>query len=695
MKIKKIGYTLLLISFFFQVSAQTKAVSKEEKAKSSKQAKLAKKEEKEKKEYEKLISKADKKYDDYEYVDAIKAYKHVMKKAKFDEKLLQKLGNSYYFIGDLRNAEKWYGELYRINKEQSPEYLYRYAQALKSVGHYERADEVLEAFNQKAASQNRAALVRNEKNYLAEIKSNSSRFEIADAGVNSEFSDYGGTVFDNKIIFTSARDTGTITKTNFKWTNKSFSKFYTADLLPDGSIGKIKPFRKKDHGKYNESSPIFTKDGRTMYFTRNNFTDGKRGENSKSVTLLKLYKAELVDGEWKNEKELPFNSNQYSTAHPALSPDEKVLYFASDMPGTLGESDIYKVNINADGNFGTPENLGAVINTEGRETFPFVSEENELYFSSDGRPGLGGLDIYVTKINEDGIFDDVQNVGQPVNGKQDDFAFTIDSKNRNGFFSSNRENAHGLDDIYRFTEIKRLVCEQELSGIITDAESNAIVVNASLILFDENFNTLQSIQSDEKGNYVFNKVKCGKKYAIRVVKEDFNRKDVSITLKKENGKTDLPIELQKIVKPIVAKPIAVNKVYVKPVKIANINIGSDLVKLLHIPMNFFDLGKSTIKKSSEPQLLKVVGALNQYPKLKLDIRSHTDSRSSSESNQVLSDKRAQSTRDWLISKGVDPNRLTAKGYGEKQLTNKCADGVKCTEQQHQQNRRSEFIVVDM
>lgn len=695
MKIKKIGYTLLLFSFFFQISAQTKAVSKSDKAKSSKEAKLAKKEEKEKKIYAKLISKADKKYDNYEYVDAIKEYKHVMKKASYDENLLQKLANAYYFTGDLRNAEKWYGELYRINKDQQPDYLYRYAESLKSVGHYQRADAILEVFNTKAASQNRAALIRNDKNYLAEIKNNSGRYEIADAGVNSIFSDYGGTVYDNKIIFTSARDTGSVTKTHFKWTNKSFSKLYTAELMPDGSVGKIKLFHKKENTKFNESSPIFTKDGRTMYFTRNNFIDGKRGEDSKKVTLLKLYKAEFVDGEWKNVKELPFNSDQYSTAHPCLSIDEKTLYFASDMPGTLGQSDLYKVTINADGTFGTPQNLGALINTEGRETFPFISGDNELYFSSDGRPGLGGLDVYVTKINEDGTLDEVQNVGQPVNSKQDDFAFTIDSKNRNGFFSSNRENSRGLDDIYRFTEIKKLVCEQDLSGIVTDAESNEIIANAALILFDENFNTVQNIVSDEKGNYIFPKVKCGKKYSIRISKEGYNLKDASVVINKGSGKTEFPIALQKIIKPIEAKKIAVNKVIVKPIKIGPIKIGTDLAKLLNIPMNFFDLGKATIKKTSEPQLLKVVGVLNQYPNLKLDIRSHTDSRSSSESNQILSDKRAQSTKDWLVSKGVDESRLTAKGYGETQLVNKCADGVKCTEQQHQLNRRSEFIIVDM
>ena len=695
MKIKKIGYSVLLLCFFFQINAQTKLISKENKTKSSKEVKLAKKEEKAKKAYAKRLSKADKKYDNYEYVDAIKAYRKVMEKGDFDEKLLQRLANSYYFTADLRNAEKWYGELYRINKNQLPEYLCRYAQSLKSVGHYQRADQILEIFNTRAASENRAALVRNEKNYLDEIKSNSGRFVIADAGVNSEFSDYGGVIYDNKIIFTSARDTGGIARKNFKWTNKSFSTFFTADLLPDGSVGKVKLFYKKDHGNFNESSPVFTKDGRTMYFTRNNFIDGKRGENNKNVTLLKLYKAELVDDKWDNVKELPFTSDQYSTAHPALSIDEKTLYFASDMPGTLGESDLYKVTINTDGTFGAPENLGAHINTEGRETFPFVSGDNELYFSSDGRPGLGGLDVFVVKMNEDGTLDEVQNVGQPVNSKQDDFAFIIDSRKRNGFFSSNRENMHDSDNIYRFTEIKKLVCEQGLSGVITDAESNEILANASLILFDENFNTLQNVESDEKGNYTFENVKCGKKYSIRVVKDGFNRKDVSIALKKENGKTELPIGLHKNVQPAEIKQIAVNKLAIKPLKIGTINVGSDLVKLLHIPMNFFDLGKATIKKSSEAALSKVVQALNQYPNLKLDIRSHTDSRSSSESNQILSDKRAQSTRDWLISKGVDASRLTAKGYGETQLVNKCADGVKCTEQQHQLNRRSEFIVVAM
>ncbi len=668
MRIKILSFSVLFMCFFFKINAQTANNA----------------------------SSADKKYDEYAYADAIKAYESLIEKGTKDEKIVQRLGNSYYFIGELQSALQWYKELFAINEEQEPEYLYRYAQCLKASGNYRKADEVLEKFNLKAGSEKRASLIREDKNYLEQIKLNSGRYEIADAGINSPYSDYGSVIYDKRIVFTSARDTGGIAKTSFKWTNKSFSKLYIADLMPDGSVGKPKLFRKNQKSRFNESTPVFTKDGRTMYFTRNNFTDGKRGSNDKQVTLLKLYKSEYVNGIWEEGKELPFNSDQYSTAHPALSIDEKILYFASDMPGTLGQSDLFKVAINADGTFGQPQNLGPIINTEGRETFPFISGENELYFASDGRPGLGGLDIFVTKINPDGtIEDDVQNVGETVNSKQDDFAFTIDSKNRNGFFSSNRDNGQGLDDVYRFTETKRLVCEQDLMGTVSDAESNEVLSNVSLALFDENFNPIGTIITDDKGNYIFPKIKCGKKYSIRASKSDYGIKDISTAVKKANGKTTLDFTMQKIFKPLTAKAIEIKKTAVKPVKLGPIKIGTDLAKLLHIPMNFFDLGKATIKKTSEPDLQKVVDILNQYPNIKLDIRSHTDSRSSSESNQILSDKRAQSTKDWLISKGIDGSRLTAKGYGETKLINRCADGVKCTEKEHQQNRRSEFIIVGL
>ncbi|WDF60389.1 OmpA family protein [Flavobacterium sp. KACC 22758] len=666
MKLKKILFPILFLCFFI-ADAQTAS-----------------------------IKNADKKYDSYAYADAIKAYEKLVEKGVREERIFQRLGNSYYFIGELKEALKYYQELFSINENQEADYLYKYAQCLKSEGNYTKADEILEKFSQKAPSDKRAVLFLKNRNYLEDIKSNSGRFDIADAGINSKDSDYGSTILDNKLVFTSARDTGSIIKKNFKWTNKAISTLYAVDLNPDGSIGKPMLFHKQNlQVNFNQSTPVFTKDGKTMYFTRNNSVDGKRKQNENKVTFLKLYKAVLINNEWKEVQELPFNSDEYSVAHPALSVDEKTLYFASDMPGTLGLSDIYKVSILSNGGFGAPENLGPEINTEGRETFPFISDENELYFASDGRPGLGGLDIFVSKITKEGTFEEVQNVGEPINSKQDDFAFIINSKNRNGFFSSNRVNGHGLDDVYRFTENRRLICEQQISGTITDQETNETLSKVALILFDEAGKTAVEAKSDANGNYVFSNVKCGKKYYIKTAKEDYLFKEVSITLKKATGSASLPIALEKKPKPITAIPVVIKtNNSIKPVKVT-IAVGTDLGKLLKIPMNFFDLGKATIKKSSEPQLQKMVDMLNQYPTIKVDIRSHTDSRSSSQSNQILSDKRAQSTKDWLVSKGINADRLTAKGFGETQLVNKCADGVKCTEQQHQQNRRSEFIIVSL
>ncbi|MEG1026433.1 MAG: OmpA family protein [Flavobacterium sp.] len=619
-------------------------------------------------------NKADKDYIQYAYVDAIATYEKVAEKGYKDEKMFQRLGNSYYFNGELTKAVKWYDELFAMNTEQEPEYYYRYAQALKAKGDYTAADKILEAFTEKVKTDKRGILFENNKNYLEKIKSNSGRFEIADAGINSTQTDYGTSFLGNKIVFASARDTGGVVKKTFKWTNKTFTNLYEAELKADGTIGKPERFEKKINSKFNESTPVFTKDGKTMYFTRNNFLDGKRGRNGQKVTLLKLYKADFVNGKWQNITELPFNSDQYSTAHPALSNDETILYFASDMPGTLGQSDLYKVAINSDGSFAKPENLGKTINTEGRETFPFISGDNELYFASDGQPGLGGLDVYVSKINNDGTFSEAQNIGAPINGKQDDFAFVIDSKNRNGFFSSNREGGIGNDDIYRFTEIKKILCQQILKGTTADLETGKTIENAKVTLLDANFNIKDQVVSDANGIYKF-AVDCAKNYYVKAEKQDYETKEAAVTIKEQTGETNLDIMLEKRNKPI--------------------NVGTDLAKTLDIPIIYFDLDKSVIRKDAAFELEKILVVMQQYPKMKIDVRSHTDSRQTVKYNMALSDKRAKSTVQWLIKNGIASDRLTGKGFGESQLVNKCSDGVPCTEKEHQQNRRSEFIITSM
>lgn len=645
MKIKYIAATIFLVLIALQASAQTASQKK-----------------------------ADKEYAQYAYIDAISIYERVAEKGYKDEKIFQRLGNAYYFNGELAKAAKWYDGLFEINSEQEPEYYYRYAQTLKATGDYAKADKTLETFNKKIATDKRGILFEKNKNYIDQIKANSGRFEIVNAGINSTQTDYGSAYYDQKLVFASARDTGGVAKKTFKWTNKSFTNLYSAALKEDGTLGKPERFERKINSKFNESTPVFTKDGKTMYFTRNNFLDGKRGRDDQKITLLKLYKAEYINGKWSNIAELPFNSNQYSTAHPALSTDEKKLYFASDMPGTLGQSDLYSVTINNDGSFGKPENLGSSINTEGRETFPFISGDNEIYFASDGRPGLGGLDVYVSKINNDGSFTEVQNVGAPINGQQDDFAFIINSENRKGFFSSNREGGNGNDDIYRFTETRKLLCEQKLKGTVVDLETNKIIGNATVTLLDEQFKILNEVVTGSDGSYTFN-VDCGKNYHVRAAKQDYETKEIPVIIEQETGETNLEIQLEKRIKPI--------------------GVGTDLAKTLNIPIIYFDLDKSFIRKDAAFQLEKILAVMKQYPKMKIDVRSHTDSRQTAQYNIDLSNRRAKSTAQWLIKNGIATNRLTAKGYGESQLVNNCSDGVSCTEAEHQLNRRSEFIIISM
>jgi outer membrane protein OmpA-like peptidoglycan-associated protein/tetratricopeptide (TPR) repeat protein len=623
---------------------------------------------------QKDVANGDKKYDNYSYIDAIATYERVAEKGYKDEKMFQKLGNAFYFNAELIKAERWYTELFAMNQEQEPEYFYRYSQSLKAVGNYTKANEMLEEFNRRLGYDQRGQLYVAQRNYQEEIKANSGRYEMADAGVNSEYSDYGSALLNGNLVFASARDTGGVSKKIFKWTNKSFTNLYSAAIMPAGEMGKPERFSKKINSKFNESTPVFTQDGQTMYFTRNNFLDGKRRKDSKNITLLKLYKATLEEGSWVNVTELPFNSDEYSIAHPALSTDGQTLYFASDMPGTLGQSDLFFVKINSDGTYSAPQNLGKAINTEGRETFPFISADNELYFASDGRPGLGGLDIFVSKINDDASYGDVQNVGAPINGGQDDFAMMIDSKNHNGFFTSNRNGGNGYDDIYRFTEIRKLNCEQTLTGDINDSETLTFLGGTKVTLLDSQFKLVKEIIADANGKYAF-EVECGKTYYVRAEKESYETKEAKASIAKTAGKTEVSLQLVKRIKPIA--------------------VGTDLAKTLDIPIIYFDLDKSIIRKDAAFELEKVLAAMQQYPKMKIDVRSHTDSRQTHEYNAKLSDKRAKATIAWLIKNGIDTKRLTGKGYGETQLVNHCADGVKCTGAEHQANRRSEFIIVSM
>lgn len=619
---------------------------------------------------EQKLAKADKLYEDFAYIDAIKTYENVAAKGYKSADLFQKLGNAYYFNSEFAKANKWYGELFALGQELEPEYYYRYSQALKSAGEYGKADQMLAKFTEKNASDERGKLYKSNKDYLSEIRKNSGRYKIEDAGINSEDQDYGTAFFDGSLVFASSRESGASKKID-KWTNQSFTNLYASKVKSDGTLEAPEKFSSEINSKFHEATPAFTKDGKTMYFTRNNYSGGKKQKNSEKIVLLKIYKATLEKGKWAAIAELPFNSNEYNVAHPTLSPDDRTLYFSSDMPGTVGQSDIYKVSINADGTFGNPVNLGKKINTEGKETFPFVSDANELYFSSDGHPGLGGLDIFKSKIEDDG-FARPQNVGEPVNGAQDDFAFMIDAKTQVGFFSSNRNGGSGYDDIYKLKEDKKLECEQLLAGNITDSKTSEVLENVKVSLLDRDLKLVKESYTDKDGDYSF-EVECGKKYSVRAEKKEYLTDEKSIAISEDSGKTVLDIALEP--------------------RISEIAETGNIADAFGIKDIHFDLDRWNIRDDAAIDIEKIIDVMKQHPQMIVDVRSHTDSRASHKYNEKLSGRRAAATMQYMISQGIEPSRLTATGYGETQLKNKCADGVECTEKEHQENRRSEFIIL--
>ena len=625
--------------------------------------------------------KADKQYEKFAYVNAIKTYERIFAKGYKSQDLLQKLGDSYYFKADLDNAAKWYTELFNFTQDVTPEYYYRYSQSLKAVKNYKKADEMLAVFIQKNGADLRAKLAFSQKNYLDQIKNNSGRFIINNAGINSKYSDYGSTFYKNKIIFTSARDTGGIVSRTHDWTGESFTNLHSADIVYDAKKSKPLKFGGNINSKYHESTPVFTKDEKTVYFTRNNFLNGKEKRDTQKSTLLKIYKATILDSKFTNVTELPFNSDNYNVAHPALSTDEKTLYFASNMPGTLGQSDLYKVAINADGSYGNPVNLGNVINTEGRETFPIITSDNEIYFASDGHPGLGGLDVFVSKIEKDGNYKQVLNVGEPLNSSQDDFAFLINDITRVGYVTSNREGGIGSDDIYKFKETKRIEypCKQLLKGVVTDKANGLPLAYSKVTLSDSEYKMLKESTTDGEGKFDFGSVACNSKYYVKAEKNEYSTDEKTVAIPKQSGETFVALELEKEVK--------------------EVKVNDDLFKAFAIKQIYFDLDKSFIRLDAEVDLAKILDILEQYPTMEIDVRSHTDCRQTANYNLSLSDRRAKATIAWLSSKGIHKSRINGRGYGESQLVNNCGceptNESNCTEQQHQANRKSEFIITKL
>lgn len=679
-------------------------------------------------------------FDKTYYSESIILYEKLAEE-KPSQEVIKNLADSYYYTNDLIKAQRYYRLLVKsYDKDLDREYYYRYAQTLKASNSYDDANGALKEYYAKSANTEDLVSFEKELKELENVSAIGNRFEIKNLAVNTPNSEFGAVKYRDNLVFAAVKLKPGLLDKKFKWDNETYLNLVKVPLKNMNSADSIVHyFAKELKTGMHESNAIFTKDGKTIYFTRNNSKNGKKKKNDQKISSLQIFKAELVEGKWTNITSLPFNSADYSVEHPALSADEKVLYFSSDMPGSLGSFDLYSVNINK-GAFDTPKNLGPAINTNKREQFPFASPDNKLYFSSDGHLGYGSLDVFVSEINGNEYSKPV-NIGLPLNSNSDDFSFNI-SDSKEGYFASNREGGKGSDDIYQFKETKELIvedCKQFITGTITDVSTKLALENAIVMLQDADKKTLSTSTTSADGKFSFT-VACESSFTVVAFKEKYTNEsraissgktrnagnDASMALKSldairleeqqlaENKKKEeqrlveekkekealAVIALKEAEKKAKADEMIASEIKKKEKVEQILKQEKDVVKdkdrlIIKTDPIYFDYNMWYIRKESKVVLGRVVTLMKKYPGMVIEIGSHTDSRGNAKFNENLSQKRASSTREFLLESGIEANRVIAKGYGESVPIIKCKTDDSCTEEEHELNRRSEFVIKNL
>jgi outer membrane protein OmpA-like peptidoglycan-associated protein/tetratricopeptide (TPR) repeat protein len=579
-----------------------------------------------------------------------------------NQEVLQNLADSYYYNASLQKAIKTYRELFvEYGDSLDLDYYFRFAQAQKGVKNYDEADKLLSVYYNQEINTN---------GFIESLEKTTPHiFKLEEIKNENSSGDFGLSFYgDDKVAFASARNSE---NPSYSWNNLPYLDLYSATLNSQNELENITPFSEPVNTNSHESNAVFTKDGKTMYFNRTNTT--RKKTDKERIAHIKIYKAELVDGNWTNVTALPFTSNAYSTEHPALSKDEKTLYFASDMPGTFGSFDIFKVDINDDGTYSEPVNLGETINTKHREQFPFLSDFDVLYFSSIGHEGYGGLDVFRSNM-VNGIFDKPVNLGSSINSNLDDFAYVVREKDNQGYVSSNRT---GYDRIFGFSREDNMLTKYQVEGIVQDKNSQELLMGSLVTLFDESGRVIQDTLVGNDAYYKF-KIEPNKKYKVRGTRKAYIPQDVEFSTD-SNGKVQHNIYLS-------LESFADAEERVKENEKGDVQVELDEI--------YFDFDKSNIREDAAIVLNVLVDLMKKYPSMEVEVSAHTDARGPDQYNLDLSKRRAASTLEYLVSQGIDRDRLRSIGYGEMQPLNECVKEGICEDEEYDINRRCEFTVLN-
>ncbi|WP_231555191.1 OmpA family protein [Cellulophaga sp. Hel_I_12] len=627
----------------------------------------------------KLIEKADFYFEKMWYVEAAAFYEMALKdKSNYSFEVLKKAGDAYYFNSNMDKAFYYYDILYKNYEEyMSPDNYFKYAHTLKGTGKYGKAKRLMRVYHKMEPNFDTTIDLENEtpnEIVLDNILNAGLKFDIKNMEINSKNSDFSPMFYESdKVVYASSKDSSVYATRKYKWNDQPFLDLYVTTMNEEtAELKNAVKFSKKINSKYHEASVAFSPDNATMYFTRNNYSK-KLKRDGNGINHLKLYKSVKVGEEWSEATELPFNSDSYSTGHPALSSDGKLLYFVSDMPGCIGETDIFVVDVLEDGTYSEPRNLGPNINTNKKELFPFITD-TKLYFSSNGHVGLGGLDIYESSYDVEG-FQEAINVGKPVNSNKDDFSYIINEKNQTGYFASNRPGGKGDDDIYSFKVVPpEKTTKATIAGIVTELVTGDYMPEALVTLLDENNIKLKEIEIQEDGSFVFEGIEGNKKYVLRTTKDGFIE-DTKEVFAEVDETVQMDVALRRLEERITVE---------------------EGIRKLKTDKIYFNFDAAKIRNDATVALDKLIGTMKEYPSMVIKIESHTDSRGPKAYNLYLSDKRAKATQAYMLAQGIDASRIeSAIGYGEERLLNDCDGTVSCTKEKHELNRRSEFIIVKM
>jgi len=603
--------------------------------------------------------KADELYQKLSITDAAEAYEKLVSNGKGGRYVFEQLGNCYYLLNDTKKAESYYKRVVK-GKKLNAETVYNYAMCLKANGDYSGFNTWMGTFAEMQPNDSRAIEFQKNPNYVPQIMEDFARFSVKNLeDINTPYIEYGSTVVGKDFYFTSARNTQ---RRKSKWDDQPYLDVYKAGLV--GNTVKNPELLAGDvNTKFHEGNVTISPDGKRLYFDRNDYFNGKFKKDSEGINQINIYYSELVDGGWKGVYKVPFNSDEYGTAHPALSPNGNWLYYSSDKPGGKGDSDIYRVSIDASGNFGAPERLSDVINTEGKEVFPFIDANGNLYFSSNGHVGIGGLDIFYAEAQGDG-FAKPKNLGKDANSTADDFAFMWDPSTETGYLSSNRDGGKGMDDIYQVNAVEP-PCDVDIDILVVNEYTGEPIFGAGVHLYDKMENKLSTKTTVEDGTTSL-MMACNQEHMVQAGMTGYESTSVDLD-GQSDGKVSKTIKLRPIEAIIVD-----DKVTLEPI--------------------LFDYNKYNIKPQAAFELDKLVQIMKKYPNMKIKVESHSDSRGGADYNRQLSDKRAQATVQYVISQGIDAARISGVGYGEDKPIVDCGDN--CTDAQHQQNRRSDFIIIE-